>query len=48
MFEKHCNFCTKYQNDSSCECNKVVSDILGEIELFTDIESIGKMAHFKP
>ena len=33
---------------SSSECNKVVSDILGEIELFTDIESLGKMTDFKP
>ena len=32
----------------SAECNKVVSDILGEIELFTVIESTYKMTHFEP
>ena len=26
---------------SSCECKKVVSDILGEIEFYTDIKSTG-------
>ena len=31
---------------SSCECKKVVSDILGEIEFFTDIKNSGKMTHF--
>ena len=30
------------------ECNKVVSDILGEIELFTVIKSTDKMTHFEP
>ena len=29
------------------ECKKVASDILGEIELFTLIESTGKMTHFE-
>ena len=29
-----------------CECKKVVSDILGEIEILADIESAGKMTHF--
>ena len=31
---------------SSCECKKVVSDILGEIEFFADIKSASKMTHF--
>ena len=29
--------------DSSCECQKVVSDILGEIVFFTDFVSIGQV-----
>ena len=32
----------------SCECNKVVSDILGETEFLIDTESTGKMTHFEP
>ena len=35
-------------NISSCECKKVVNDILVEIEIFTDDKSIGKMPHFEP
>ena len=33
---------------SSCECKKVVSDILGEIEYLTDIDSTAEKAHFEP
>ena len=33
---------------SSCECKKLVSDVLGEIECFTDVKSTAKMAHFEP
>ena len=32
----------------SCECKKVVSDILGEIKCLIDIESTAKMPHFEP
>ena len=32
---------------SSCECKKVVSDILGEIEFVVDIENTCKMTHFE-
>ena len=32
----------------SAECKKVVSDILGEIEFFTVIESTDKMTYFEP
>ena len=32
----------------SAECNKVVSDNLGEIELFTVFENTDKMTHFNP
>ena len=31
----------------SCECEKVVSDILGEIKFVVDIESACKMAHLQ-
>ena len=31
----------------SCECKKVVSDILGEIEYFGDKESTFKKTHFE-
>ena len=31
---------------SSCECKKVVSDILEDIEFLADINSTGKMTHF--
>ena len=34
---------------SSCECKKVVSDILGVIEgFFTDMESTGYTTYFEP
>ena len=33
---------------SSCECKKVVSDILDEIEFFADIDSTGLKTHFEP
>ena len=36
------------QNKTSCECKKVVSDILGEIEFCADIESAGLKTHFEP
>ena len=31
---------------SSCECKKVVSDILGETDFFADIKSACKITHF--
>ena len=31
---------------SSCECKKVVSDILGEIKFVVDLESTCKITHF--
>ena len=34
------------RNKSSCECKKVVSDILGKIEFLADIKSADKMTHF--
>ena len=35
---------------SPCECKKVVSDRLGEIDFFffTDIQNTGKFTYFKP
>ena len=35
------------ENNTSCECKKVVSDILGEIEFVVDIKNICKMTHFE-
>ena len=32
---------------SSCECKKVLSDILGEMEFVVDVESKYKMTHFE-
>ena len=37
----------KWEDNSSCECKKVVSDILGEIKFVVDIKSARKMAHFQ-
>ena len=35
------NSTMKYTAKSSCECNKIVSDILGKIELSADLENAG-------
>ena len=34
-------------SDSSCECKKVVSDILGEIKFVVNTENTCKMTHFE-
>ena len=34
-------------NNSSCECKKVISDILGEIKFVVNIENTCKMTHFE-
>ena len=42
-------WCTRrIENKTSCECKKVVSDILDVIEFVVDIESTCKMTHFEP
>ena len=35
------------ENKLSCECNKVITDILGKIEFYVDLENTGKNTQFK-
>ena len=48
QFFSSCEIFTLYLGSkSSCECKKVVSDILGEIKFVVDTESTCKMTHLK-
>ena len=46
--DKHIHHMWVKQNIASAECNKVISYILGETELFTVFENTDKLTHFNP